>query len=169
MKHLKTKVARHFLISGKAILLFFLLNLHFTKSEAQLKVTNNGRVAIGQNFASSAFKLTVNSGEICALNLINSSRTLYSWTSNSHVEIDPVKSWIVSQNGKQKFWVYGNGQIWASQIPKFSDSTLKTNNTPIIDCVRIIDSLQGEYFYYSRQIWRHLGGIMGKWCSKIQP
>lgn len=81
---------------------------------AQIKVTNNGRVAMGTNTIDTIYKVAVDGTRYCALSLTTNHLQDYGWNMISHVNRCLTKCYIVDLDSTgHTFWVNGCGQIYS--------------------------------------------------------
>jgi hypothetical protein len=114
---------------------------------AQLKIKDGGRIGIGTNDVS-WYKTNISASYgVMALNLRNTTAQ-YGYISRAQVSNPFTKSWVVTHNGKDNFFVYGEGRMYYKNGWQWSDETLKENIYQIEDAVAIIQRLRGVYFTY---------------------
>jgi hypothetical protein len=114
---------------------------------AQLKIKDGGRIGIGTNDVS-WFKTNISAPYgVMALNLRNTTPQ-YGYISRAQVSNAYTKSWVVTHNGRDNFFVYGEGKMYYKNGWQWSDETLKENIYQIEDAIDKIKELRGVYYTY---------------------
>jgi hypothetical protein len=135
----------------KNIALVICIQISFFSTYAQLKIKDGGRVGIGTNDVS-WFKMNINAPyTIMALNLRNSTPD-WGYISRAQVTSSFTKSWVVSWNGSDRFFVLGNGAYFYKSGWQWSDATLKRNVQTIDSALNKINRLRGVYFQYKPEV-----------------
>lgn len=120
---------------------------------AQLKVESDGAVLIGSKMhlecGPSYSHFYVNSSQSQGLKFLNSTGKMYSYSSSSPSFISTSTSstqkhlCVMDPSGYFKFWVLGNGSVYAINTYITSDSTKKKDVEPIIDAIDKVRKIKG--------------------------
>jgi len=96
--------------------------------------------------------MQINSGETAGLVSYNRANADWGYNIISDVGRALTKSYVTSWNGQDRFYVLGEGHIWAKSIFLWSDSSLKENIIPLEDSLDRILALQGYSYRYKAEV-----------------
>jgi len=107
----------------------FLPNLHFRNGYTDaMYISSLGNVGIGTS-ANTQDKLTINGGSGVGLSVYVNQAADWGHSIATYVTRANTVSYAVNLNGTDKFWVSGDGNIWAKGSYWTSDSSMKKNIT----------------------------------------
>ena len=124
----------------------------FDQSNSQTRFwinKNNGYVGIGTNNPDS--KLTISTNNDIALSTYIQHAGSYGVASISKVNQSYSKSWVVQYSGNHKFFVYGNGQVYANGVWYGSDLSFKNNVLEIDKALVKIMKLKGVSYQLKKE------------------
>lgn len=121
---------------------------------AQLKVKDGGKVLIGYNNPESSDRLTIDAGQTNDRSLTLRVRQLSSWGQSSlaKVSLPHTVSWVVRYNNSDRFYVAGEGWLFARNAYFASDSTIKKDIAVIENPISKITALRGVTFSYKPEM-----------------
>lgn len=135
----------NFSIKRSIIILILITSSVILKS--QITVKNSGLVGIGTSSPLSHSKLTLTSGTLRCLWLDGTSIPQWGHTITSVVSNNDVMSYVVN-NGYDRFFVNGLGDIYYRYGWVYSDSTLKRNIVPLNNSLEKVLKLKGVSYNY---------------------
>ena len=120
---------------------------------AQIKLHTNGKTSFGPIPSQMPSELVLmDAGRDMALKLNVSQSVNWYQSSSASVSRQLTVSWAIRYNGADRFFVLGNGDIYARSAWFYSDSTLKHKIAAIESPLQRIRQLRGVSFYYKPEV-----------------
>jgi hypothetical protein len=124
----------------------------FTSSGSDVfRILSNGSLHVGTGTTGNEL-LTLNGTSNPALKIVSQAGT-NAYAHFNNVTNGWAKAFAVIQGGSDKFMVYGWGQVWAYEYKLYSDSTLKTNITPLTNTLSKLLQLNGYRYNYKSSLF----------------
>lgn len=121
--------------------------------QAQIKLHTNGKTSFGPIPAQMPSELVlIDAGRDMALKLKVSHNVDWYQSSSASVSRQLTASWVVKYNNSDRFFVLGNGDIYARSAWFYSDSTLKYKIAAIESPLQRLRKLRGVSFYYKPEV-----------------
>lgn len=123
------------------------------QGRAQIKLHTNGKTTFGPIPSQMPTeRVVIDGGNDMALKLKVSQTSNWYQSSSVSVSRQLTASWAVRYNGSDRFFVLGNGDMYARSAWFYSDSTLKYKIASIATPLQNLRKLRGVTFYYKPEL-----------------
>lgn len=117
------------------------------------RIDNNSKFYIGSYNTTYPALLNINS-TVNGLQTLNTVHTVSSdWAPSqiNHVNRTLTKAIVVTHNNSDKFYVRGDGVVWANSYQTWSDSTLKEDIRPIPSALSLLQGMRGVTYTFKQE------------------
>lgn len=117
------------------------------------RIANVGRFYMGQYNTSYTALLNIVSGAngLQTINTVHTVNADWAPSQINYVNRALTKAITVSYNGGDKFYVRGDGVVWANSYQTWSDSTLKEDIRPIPSALSLLQGIRGVSYLFKQE------------------
>lgn len=113
-----------------------------------MRITNLGNLLIG-GFYDGGYRTAITADEdLSALSTATTFSFDNGYAHASYVNREKSKNWVVVYNDIERFFVYGNGNVWSYSNYYYSDSVLKENIAPLSNALSKLLLLRGVQYNF---------------------
>ncbi|MBK9402012.1 MAG: tail fiber domain-containing protein [Bacteroidetes bacterium] len=123
-----------------------------TGATERMRLTEMGNLLIG-GFYDGGYRTAITSDEdLSALSTATTFSFDNGYAHASYVNRERTKNWVVVYNDSERFFVYGNGNVWSYSNYYYSDSVLKENIVPLSSALSKILLLRGVQYNFKAEV-----------------
>jgi len=117
------------------------------------RINDAGKFYIGSYNTSYTALLNINSGAngLQTINTVHIANSDWNPSQINYVNRPLTKGIVVSYNGGDKFYVRGDGVVWAYSYQTWSDSTLKEDIRPIPSALSLLQGVRGVSYLFKQE------------------